>query len=256
MAVERSGGRSAVRSLAESGSARLRLPRTEGAPEGVIINTGGGIAAGDRVHISATLGPDAELVLTTAAAEKIYRAVDGEAAEILTSLTLGSGARLHWLPQETIVFNRAHLRRELEVNLDPSACALLFEAVVFGRAAHGESMRRGSFKDRWRVRRGGRLVYADMLRFEGDLAAVLRNPAVANGHRALATLVYVAPDAEARLEEARVYLRAASSECGASAWDGLLAVRWLAADIATLRGDASDFMTAFRGGPLPRVWQV
>ncbi len=252
--VERMGPRSGIRRLAESGSARLRLPRIrDAAPEGVIINTAGGIAAGDRFTTVIALRPEAEFVLTTAAAEKIYRS-DGATAEIVARIALGPRARLEWLPQEAILFDRARLLRRLDVDLDPTASVLLFEAVVFGRAASGEVVESGLFEDRWRVRRGGRLVYADTFRLEGPIAARLARPEVAAGGRALATLLYVAPDAEARLDQAREHLAGVTSECGASAWDGCLAVRWLAADIGTLRRDAARFMTAFRGRALPRVW--
>ncbi len=250
------GARSGIRRLAESGSARLRLPTIrEGAPEAVLINTAGGIAGGDRFSTTAVLGAGAELVLTTAAAEKVYRS-EGRTSEIATTLSLGPGARVEWLPQETILFDRARLVRSLDVDLDPTAAALLFEATVFGRAAMSEQVREGVFRDRWRVRRGGRLVYADTLQLEGPIAERLARPAVANGRRAWATLLYVAPDAEARLDESREHLAGAASECGASAWMGQLAARWLAPDIATLRRDVARFMTAFRGRPLPRVWYL
>ena len=79
---------------------------------------------------------------------------------------------------------------------------------------------------------------------------------MAAGRRALATIIHVAPDAEGRIEEARAALDGAGSECGASAWNELLAVRFLAPDIETLRRDAARFMTLFRGRPLPRVWHL
>ena len=254
--VELMGTRSGVRRVAEEGSARLRFPRTaDAAPEGVVINTAGGIASGDRFSVEAEVRTGASLVLTSAAAEKIYRS-DGPVSEVVVRLTARAESSIAWLPQETILFDRARLRRRLDVELDPSATALLFDATVFGRAAMAEAVREGFYEDRWRVSRGGRLVYADTLRLAGDIADRLRHPAVAAGGRAIATLLYVAPDASARLEEARAHLERARSECGASAWDGMLAVRWLAPEIATLRADAARFMTAFRGRPLPRVWHL
>ena len=130
----------------------------------------------------------------------------------------------------------------------------MFECVVFGRSAFGEEVARGFFEDRWRIRRAGRLVYADSLRLSGPIARLLDRPAVAAGARALATLVYVAPDAEARLEEAREALSGSACVSGCSAWNGLLAVRFLAHDAAALRATAIRFIEAFRG-PLPRVWR-
>ena len=256
LTVARLGGATRVVGLHESGSARLRLPRHGAGPiEAVLINTAGGVAAGDRFATAITLGPGAELVATSAAAEKIYRS-DADTATIATMISLAPGARLEWLPQETILFDRARLGRRLDVDLASDGSALLYEAVVFGRAAFGETVREGFYEDRWRVRRGGRLVYADTLRLEGPIAELLARPTVAAGGRALATLLYVAPDAETRLDEARAHLEGASCECGASAWNGLLAVRFLAPAIEALRRDVARFMTAFRGRPLPRVWHL
>ena len=256
ISCERMGAASGIRRLAEAGSARARLPNvTDGVPEAVLINTAGGIASGDLFETEIAIAEGASLVVATSAAEKVYRS-EGETSRIHTRAELAPGARIDWLPQETILYDRARLVRRLDVALDPTATALLFEATMFGRAAHDEVVRRGAYEDRWRVSRGGRLVYADTFRLNGGIAEALAGPAIANGNRALASLLYVAPDAEARIEEARGHLDGAASECGASAWHGMLLVRWLAPDIATLRRDVVRFMYPFRGRPLPRVWHL
>ena len=240
--------------IAESGASRVRLPRVAGqALEGVLINTAGGVACGDAFEVEAELGPAADLVLTTPAAEKVYRS-DGATAEIAIRVTLGDAAGLAWLPQETILFDTARLRRRFDADLSADARLLVFESAVFGRSAFGEEVAWGFFEDRWRIRRAGRLVYADSLRLSGPIARLLDRPAVAAGARALATLVYVAPDAEARLEKAREALSGSACASGCSAWNGLLAVRFLAHDAAALRATAIRFIEAFRG-PLPRVWR-
>lgn len=250
------GEASGIRRLAESGSARARLPNVPGGPpEAVLINTAGGIAGGDVFETEIAVAENAHLVVTNAAAEKVYRS-EGATSAIRTGATLAPGARLDWVPQETILFDRSRLVRRLDVSLDASATAFLFEATVFGRAAHDEIVREGAYEDRWRVRRDERLVYADTFRLDGAIAEALARPTIANGNRALASLLYVAPDAEARIEEARGHLDGAASECGASAWNGMLLVRWLAPDIATLRADVVRFMNPFRGRPLPRVWHL
>ncbi len=247
-------GRTHLSELAESGALRARLPRTDGAAlEAVLVNTAGGVACGDVFSIAAEAGAGASVLVTTPAAEKVYRS-DGPLAQISVRLTLGEGASLHWLPQETILFDSARLARRYEVDLSGSARFLSYEAVMFGRAAHGEAMATGHLSDQWRLRRDGALVFADALRISGPISALLARPAIAGGHAALATCLYVAPDAEARLEQARELIAHADCEAGASAWNGILAVRWLARDIETLRRDAGSFLIGFRGTPLPRVW--
>jgi urease accessory protein len=241
--------------VAQAGSLRVRMPRVAGSTlEAVLINTGGGIACGDRFDIEVDAGRNAQLVLTTPAAEKAYRS-DGATAEIAVRLTLAAGADLAWLPQETIVFNRARLARRITADVAADARLLLFEPVVFGRTARGEQVEEGFFEDHWRIRREGRLVYADTLRLAGPVSALLDRPAVAGGARALATLLYVAPDAEARLDEARSLLEGGACMAGASAWNGLLAVRFLGKDGAELRRGAARFLEKFRGCALPRLWR-
>lgn len=254
LAVGRVGAGTQVLRLAESGPLRLRLPRGPGPGlEAVLMNTAGGIACGDRLAVTVAAGEGAEIALATPAAEKVYRS-DGPLAVASVRLSAGPGADLAWLPQETILFDEARLQRRIEADLAEDARLLLFEAVVFGRIARGEEVRRGLFEDCWRIRRGGGLVFAESMRLEGPLAALLDRPAIAAGARALASLLYVAAAAESRLEEARDLLLGSRGEIGASAWNGLLAVRFLGRDGAELRADAVRFIESFRARPMPRVW--
>jgi urease accessory protein len=241
--------------VAEAGSLRVRMPRVAGPTlEAVIINTGGGIACGDRFAVQVEAGVGAQLALTTPAAEKAYRS-DGANAEVAVRLKLAAGADLAWIPQETIVFDRARIRRRIDADVAADARLLLFEPVVFGRTARGEEVRDGFFEDRWRIRREGQLAYADTLRLEGPIASLLDRPAIGSGARALATCLYVAPDAESRLDQARSLLVGSLGMAGASAWNGLLAVRFLARSGAELRHDATAFLEGFRSCAMPRVWQ-
>src|SRR5205085_1142159 len=78
--------------------------------------------------------------------------------------SVAPGAELAWLPQETILFDRARLRRTIDVALAGDARLLLLEAVVFGRSGMGETVAEGLFADRWRIRRDGALIYAESIR--------------------------------------------------------------------------------------------
>ncbi len=238
--------------IAESGGYRVRFPRTG---EGVLINTGGGMTGGDRMSLDVALEPGADAVVTTQAAEKIYRS-DGPDTEIAASLDLQPGSRLAWLPQEQILFDGARLRRTLDVAMSADAALTLVESVVFGRQAMGENVHAGAFRDRWRIRRDGRLVFAEDVHLDGAVTATLNRRAVANGARALATFLHIAPDAERQLEPAREGLTGAASECGATAFDGMLLARFLGADPQALRADLARFIEAFRGAAMPRSWQT
>ncbi|MDP4025598.1 urease accessory protein UreD [Methylobacterium sp. NEAU 140] len=257
LAVGPIGGATRIRDLAESGPLRLRFPRGDGALEAVLVNTAGGVACGDCFSVSLDLEADADLVFTTTAAEKVYRS-DGPDSRIGNAVTLGAGARLAWLPQETILFDRARVRRRLDADLTGDAGLLAVEIVAFGRAARGERIAAGLFEDVWRVRRDGRIVYADGFRLDGAIGDLLTRPAIGGGARACATLLDFGPDAEARLEEARGFLDALAPpgiEAAASAWNGHLAVRALAPAVGPLRSLVGRFLAAYRGLPMPRVWQ-
>lgn len=255
LAVARLGSATRAARVAEAGSLRVRMPRAAGpALEAVLVNTAGGIACGDRFTVDVDAGPGAQLVVTTPAAERAYRS-DGANAELDVRMRLADGADVAWLPQETIVFDRARLRRRIEVDLAADARLLLSEAVVFGRAARGENVNEGYFEDRWRIRREGRIVHADTLRLDGPVAGLLDRPAIAGGARALATVLYVAPDAEGRRDGMRATLAEARVACAVSAWNGLLAARFLAHDAHALRADLVRFLEALRGCTMPRCWQ-
>ena len=236
----------------EAGSLRVRCPNaTSDEMEAVILNTAGGIAGGDRFALTVSVGPAARLLVTTAAAEKVYRTL-GPDSVIDVTLSVAAGGSLAWLPQETILFDRARLSRSIEVALAADARLVLAEAIVFGRTGMGEAVEEGALADRWRLRRGGRLIYADGVRLDGPIAARLAAPAAAKGGIAVAT-VLIAPGDEATVAAVRALDGAFAGEVGASAWNGLAAVRLCATDGAALRHDLTRVMTV-AGGTLPRIW--
>ena len=238
--------------LHESGSLRVRFPSPEdNGLSGVFVNTAGGVAGGDRFDIEISAADSARLTLTTAAAEKVYRA-PGAAAQLNISLKAGAGAHLSWLPQETILFDRARVHRRFDIELDEAASLLLCEIVVFGRTATGERMEQGEFVDRWRLSRGGRLVFAETIRLDGDIGAKLARPAVAKGAAAMGTAL-IMPGDEALVERLREASDSFAGEVGISAWNGFAMARFCAQDAARLRVDMMAVL-ARTGAALPRLW--
>jgi urease accessory protein len=236
----------------EDGSLRVRFPNAAPeALEAVIVNTGGGMTGGDRFSVDMVVGEGASLIAGTAAAEKIYRS-SGTDAEMDVRLRLAQKARLAWLPQETILFDRARLKRRIDVDLADDAYLIMAEAVVFGRAAMGEALVEGFFTDHWRVRRAGKLIYADTARLDGAIAEKLAQRAVSKSGIAIAT-VLVAPGSDAALEQVRRLGETFSGEVGISVWNGLAVARLCAKDGASLRHDLIAVLAAL-GTPVPRLW--
>jgi urease accessory protein len=238
--------------LHESGSLRVRFPSPEDEGlSGVFVNTAGGVAGGDRFDIEISAADAARLTLTTAAAEKVYRA-PGAAAQLNISLKVAAGAHLGWLPQETILFDRARVHRRFDIELDDAASLLLCEIVVFGRTAMGERMEQGEFIDRWRLRRGGRLLFAETIRLDGNIGAKLARSAVAKAGAAIGTALIVPGDA-ALVERIREASDSFAGEVGISAWNGFAMARFCAQDAARLRADMMAVL-ARTGAALPRLW--
>ena len=254
LGVARRGERHAVAELAQAGCGRLLFPAiAAGTPlEAVVVNTSGGLTGGDRFDAAIHVAPGARALVTTQACEKIYRS-SGETAQIATHLMAAAGAQLSWLPQETILFDKARLHRTLAIEIEDSTTLLMMEAVLLGRLASGESLTAGSFRDSWRLRRAGRLVFAEELALEGDVAARLAPRATLNGTCAYATILLAAADASERLTAARELLNNEAIEGGASTFDGLCVVRLVAQDGAALRRTLVPLLRTL-GGELPRVW--
>ncbi len=240
---------------------RIIFPRTaDGAlEEAVFVNTAGGIAGGDRLETGVTALGNASIAVTSQAAEKVYRALD-EPARITTRLKACDVAKLAWLPQETIVFDRGRLRRETAIELSSTAELLALEWFVLGRVAHGEEMSGGQITDSWRVKRDDRLIWADSFRVTDEIFPHLHRKALLSNCRAVATLIYFGPALDARLEFLRDVVRSLECKCAATSVGGLIIVR-LAAEVPyDLRVALQNFLKQFSrelgGGPFhpPKMW--
>ncbi len=255
VSVRRRGRATVLAGLRQDGNLKARFPDPvhEDWLDIVTLNTSGGIAGGDRLMASFHLQPGAHATIAAQAAERFYRRMPGGApASVVARIEVEAGGAAEWLPQETILFDRCAVERRLEVSLAADAWFLGIECLVFGRAAMGERVEHATLHDLIQVRRDGRLLLHDAIRLEGEVDATLRRSAMANGARAMATLVHVAPDAEAMQPFVREVL---PHEAAASAWNGMLVARILAADSATLRLAVVAALHVLRNArPLPRVW--
>lgn len=255
LSVVSSDGQSRIADLYQQGCAKLRIPASygPGSLEAVMINTAGGMTGGDRLDWSFEAGRNGALTVTTQACERAYRSAGG-AAETDVTLKAHAGAKLAWLPQETILFDESRFSRRIEADLDASAELLMVEAVIFGRRLMGEAVIRGDFRDNWRIRQDGRLIHAEAFALAGEIDALLARPAIGDGAGAMATLLHISPAAEHRLDEARQLIGA---QGGASFWNGKLLARLAARDGYQLRGCLVPLIKLLNpAATLPKAWAL
>lgn len=234
-------------------------PEPDEAITAAVVNTAGGLAGGDAIEVAIRAGEGAVATVSAPAAEKVYRSL-GEPTRIATTLSAAAGARLEWIPQETIVFDGARLERRINVDLAGDARLLMAEVMVFGRTAHGETLTNGTIRDAWRLRRDGALVWADGLLLERDLAACLAAPFGFGAAQALGTLLYAGEGAEGLVGTLREGDREWAAPGGVTvSRPGLLLGRWLGGALAVRRSVSAAMLVvraAAMGQParLPRLW--
>ncbi|MBI1778405.1 MAG: urease accessory protein UreD [Proteobacteria bacterium] len=257
--VRRRGRQTVLAELYQRSPARVLFPnRAADEPlEAVLVTTSGGLAGGDRLQLRFAAAEGAKAIVTTQAAEKIYRSL-GDDCRISVNLEVAAGAELEWLPQETILFDGARLDRRNEAEIAPEGRFFAAEMVVFGRLARGESFSRGFWHERWRLWRGGRLVWADALSLEDDIAETIGAPSGFAGAEASATAFYLGAGAERLLSAARAIVERAECRAGVTRLGDLLVARWLGS-AGRVRDDLQTFLVQFRTaaclpGRLPRVW--
>jgi urease accessory protein len=219
----------------------------------VFITTSGGVTDGDSLVMAVEVGPYADVVAATQAAEKIYRAARGaEHCAMDITLGVGEGATLDWLPQETIVFEGARLKRRTVADVATGGSLLACEMVVLGRAASGERFTSGLLLDAWSVRRAGKLVWTDALRVEGETPT----GAGFGEANALATIIGVWDEPQPRFERARALLENADAvRAGVTLVNGIVVARLLG-EATSVRAAITRFLGDFRGRRLPRVWHI
>lgn len=267
LSVKKSAGESRIDRLFQEGSARIRIPRVPGGSplEAVLINTAGGLTGGDRMDWIFEAGEAASMTLATQACEKTYKAHSDSEARVSVQLKLNPESSLAWLPQETILFDRARLSRSIEVDMAACSRLLMVEPVVFGRLAMKEAVTKGEFRDRWRIRLDGDLVHAEDMRLGPDIADVLARAAVAGGGLAVATVLMIAPEAEARLPATRQVIGSSGGASflstrrsrSAAPETGKLLARIVAADSYELRKLLVPLIRLLNPlGGVPKVWSI
>lgn len=173
---------------------RSLYPEGEALCHSVLVHTAGGLVGGDSLEIEIQAEPNSQVLITTAAASKLYGgAADLPSTQQIT-LTLAPQTCLEWMPQETIVFNQAHHQQTLRVNLAPSATWAGWEITRFGRSARGETFKAGQWRSHLEVWQGNQSLWQplwlDRQHLSGGSAA-LHSPNGLGGHPVVGSFAIV-----------------------------------------------------------------
>jgi len=153
----------------------------------IIVHPPGGVVGGDQLAIAATVGARAHALLTTPGAAKWYKA-NGKVSRQQVRLSVGAGAALEWLPQETIFYDHADVVLDQHVELAADASYIGGEILCMGRRASGESFSAGKVTQRTQIRRGGKLIWWEQ---GALLGGALASPLALDGKTVCATLIAV-----------------------------------------------------------------
>lgn len=178
---------------------KVYYPEGEQVCHGVILHPSGGVAKDDQLLICADLGRDAEVLLTTPGAGKIYRSAHH--AQLKVHLKLDRGANLEWLPQESIVFDGAQVQNRLQVELAEGASLLGWDIWRFGRSGAGERFAHGRWQAVTEVWRRGSPLWVDRQQLLGG-GKLLDSPYGLNGQSVLGTMFFLGEPVSRDLLEA------------------------------------------------------
>lgn len=223
----------------------------------IIVHPPGGIAGGDRLDISVSVGPAAWAQITSPGAAKWYRAA-GPAFQTL-ALKVAAGATLEWVPQETIIFSAAHAELSTAIDLEGDARLFYWDVVALGRPASGERFDLGHFQAQLDIRRDGQLIWHERQRIVGN-DGLLDSPIGLDGQPVFATLLVTGEIESELLEKCRSLPNDVRGDL--TQLPGLLVARCLASEALLARGWMIDLWRLLRPALLgreavaPRIWST
>ena len=263
----RIGERSVLRENRHRGPLRVQkalYPEGDAVCQTIVLHPPSGIAGGDQLSIRADVGAGAHAQLTTPGAGKWYRSAGAEASQCL-DFTVGAGATLEWLPQETIVFDGARARMETRVDLAADSRFIGWDILCLGRVASGERFRQGHFLPFYRVHRSNAPIWIERGGFSGD-DPMLFSPAGWAGRTVCGTLLCSFPElpqqAAALLEVLRTIAPTDAASHGITALPGLLVARYLGDNSEAARLWFAELWKILRPAccdrpaVIPRIWNT
>nr|WP_225938818.1 urease accessory protein UreD [Kovacikia minuta] len=236
-------------------------PEGPGVCHSVILHTAGGVVGSDRLSLNLQLQPQSHALITTAAANRIYR-TNGQEARQNVQVSVSAGACLEWLPQETIVFDQAVYRQDMRVELAPDATWLGWEINRFGRTASSEKFVQGNWRSHTEIWQGDRPLWIDRQWLPGS-EETFHSPHGLASYPVVGSFAYVGKSVEpALVEKVRTLWAGHSGEIGVTRLPTGLLCRYRGHSTAEVRHWFTEIWhlirLSFLGRPVcvPRVWGV
>lgn len=259
---ERSGARTVLARRRHVGPLQVQRPFY---PEGAdtchvyLLHPPGGVVGGDQLRIGINVAAGAQALLTIPAAGKWYRSA-GRLATLDQHMNVAADAALEWLPQESIVFDGAHVATSTRVELADTAKFLGWELLCLGRPAAAELFTQGALRQRFEVWRNGAPLWIEGSRFCGG-APVLTAAWGLRGHSVTGTLVCTSTDPQlvTQVREAWATL-SDHALLSATQLDAVVVCRYLGDDAEQARACFVAAWTVLRPAVLgrtacpPRIW--
>ena len=247
-------GNSRIQKLFQKGASKVFFPRRASGLDCIMINTAGGLTGGDKFSNVIECYGNSCLTVTTQGCERVYKSNDGSNANVENKIVLKNSSRMHWLPQETIVFDQGRIKRELNVSISSEAEALIVEPIIFGRLAMGETELSGYFDDKIEIRVGGKIAFLDKTRLTGNISKILKRPAVAGGCTATAIIIFKSKMVKSFLKNFKDYL---NNYSGVSLiHNNFLVARLIAPTGYELRQMLVPIITEITDKNLPKAWRL
>ena len=261
------GGRTVLRENRHCGPLRVQkalYPEGEAVCQAILLHPPSGIAGGDHLAIQVTVDRGAQAQITTPGAGKWYRSGGRDAVQQI-HLTVGDGATLEWLPQETLVYDGAQAHLQTQVSLGEGARFIGWDILCLGRQAAGERFSTGFFDLFNRVDREGTPLWLERGRVVGA-DPLLQSPAGWAGATVCGTLLCAFPELPAQAADLLVACRALTptdeAGHGLTVLPGVLMARYLGHNSEAARHWFTALWQVLRpaacGRPavLPRIWNT
>ena len=241
-------------------------PEGPGICHNIIVHPPGGLVGGDTLDMRFKLGPGAHALVTTPGATRFYRS-EAEPALQRAHLSLQAGARMEWLPLESICYSGCRAENRLTMALDPGAELIGWDITALGLPGANQPFERGQFCQHIEVPG----VWLERAHLRAHDKLLMDSPLGLAGQRCLASLFFVAGSKLDRhrrqqaLDCARDILAAHSLQgaAGATSPDGrVVVVRVLAPVVEPAMGLLRQVWQAWRGhfwrlaSPVPRIWSM